>query len=274
MRTRTTVMLPAVVATALLLASCSSSDDAAGDASTGGVDLVSAGTLTLCTNPPFEPFVTEEDGEIGGLDVALATEVADDLGVQLTVRSTAFEGLQSGADLDTGACDIIAAGITITPERAAKIDFSEPYFDADQGLLVPEGSDLDSAESLAGKKVGVQQATTGETWAQDNGLETIQFEDLGLQIQALKTGQIDAAVNDVAVLGTFVGDGYEISANFSTGEQYGIGVKQGNTAMLDAVNSTLDRIRADGTYDALYTEYIGAAPSDTGASTAPSPSDG
>lgn len=274
MRTRPTVLLPVAAVAALLLASCGGGDDAAGDATSGGIDLVTAGTLTLCTNPPFEPFVTEENGEIGGLDIALAQEVATDLGVELTVKSTPFEGLQSGADLDTGNCDIIAAGITITPERQAKIDFSEPYFDADQGLLVPEGSDLDSAESLQGAKVGVQQATTGETWAEENDLDAIQFEDLGLQIQALKTGQIEAAVNDVAVLGTFVGDGYEISANFSTGEQYGIGVKRGNTAMLDAVNGTLERIHADGTYDALYTEYIGAAPSDTGAGASPSPSDG
>ncbi|HEY0216734.1 MAG TPA: ABC transporter substrate-binding protein [Cellulomonas sp.] len=274
MRTRSTILLPvAAVGATLLLASCGSSgDDAAGDATTGGVDLVQAGTLTLCTNPPYEPFEYEEDGEVVGLDVAIVNEVATDLGVTLTTKVTPFEGLQSGADLNTGNCDIVASGITITPERQAKIDFSDPYFDADQGLLVPEGSDLDSVESLAGAKVGVQQATTGETWAQDNGLETVQFEDLGLQIQALKTGQIDAAVNDIAVLGPFVSEGFEVSANFSTGEQYGLGVKKGSTALLDAVNGTLERIHADGTYDELYTRYIGTAPASSSAS--PSPSDG
>jgi len=274
MRTRTLAALPAAVAAALLLASCGGSgDDAA--SSEGGVQLVTDGTLTLCTNPPYEPFEYEEDGEVVGLDIAIVNEVATDLGVTLTTKVTPFEGIQSGADLNTNNCDVVASGITITPERQQKIDFSDPYFDADQGLLVPEGSDLDSVEALEGKTIGVQQATTGETWATDNGLQTVQFEDLGLQIQALKTGQVDAVVNDIAVLGPYVSEGFEVSANFSTGEQYGLGVKQGNTALLDQINDTLARIREDGTYDDLYTEYIGTAPmsSDT-ASAEPSPSDG
>lgn len=272
MRTRHLAVLPAAVAASLLLAACGGGDDAAsGDGSEGGVELVTAGSLTVCTNPPYEPFEYEEDGEVVGLDIAIVQEVADDLGVELVTKVTPFEGIQSGADLNTDNCDVVASGITITEERQAKIDFSEPYFDADQGLLVPEGSDLDSVESLEGKTIGVQQATTGETWAQDNGLDTVQFEDLGLQVQALKTGQIDAAVNDIAVLGPFVSEGFEVSANFSTGEQYGLGVKQGNTALLDAVNATLDRIREDGTYDDIYTQYIGTAPM-TSESASPEPS--
>lgn len=274
MRTRTLAALPAAVAAALLLASCGGSgDDTA--ASDGGVQLVTDGTLTLCTNPPYEPFEYEEDGEVVGLDIAIVNEVATDLGVTLTTKVTPFEGIQSGADLNTDNCDVVASGITITPDRQKKIDFSDPYFDADQGLLVPEGSDLDSVEALEGKTIGVQQATTGETWATDNGLQTVQFEDLGLQIQALKTGQVDAVVNDIAVLGPYVSEGFEVSANFSTGEQYGLGVKQGNSALLDQINATLERIRQDGTYDDLYTQYIGTAPmtSDT-ASAEPSPSDG
>ncbi len=274
MRTRTLAALPAAVAAALLLASCGGSgDDTA--ASDGGVQLVTDGTLTVCTNPPYEPFEYEEDGEVVGLDIAIVNEVATDLGVTLTTKVTPFEGIQSGADLNTNNCDVVASGITITPERQEKIDFSDPYFDADQGLLVPEGSDLDSVEALEGRTIGVQQATTGETWATDNGLQTVQFEDLGLQIQALKTGQVDAVVNDIAVLGPYVSEGFEVSANFSTGEQYGLGVKQGNTALLDQINATLERIRQDGTYDELYTQFIGTAPmtSDT-ASAEPSPSDG
>jgi len=277
MRTRSLAVLPAAVAAALLLASCGGSGDDAssGGASDGEVQLVSDGTLTVCTNPPYEPFEYEEGGEVVGLDIAIVNEVATDLGVTLTTKVTPFEGIQSGADLNTGNCDIVASGITITPERQEKIDFSDPYFDADQGLLVPEGSDLDGVEALEGKTIGVQQATTGETWATDNGLQTVQFEDLGLQIQALKTGQVDAVVNDIAVLGPYVSEGFEIGANFSTGEQYGLGVKKGNTALRDAVNATLQRIRQDGTYDELYTQFIGTAPmtSET-ASASPSPSDG
>lgn len=269
MRTRPLALLPAALAATLLLAACGGGDSGS-DAASGDVALVADGTLTVCTNPPFEPFEFEEDGEVVGLDMDIVGEVAKDLGVTLTTKVTPFEGIQSGADLNSGNCDIVASGITITEERQAKFDFSEPYFDADQGLLVPEGSGLATVEDLAGKKIAVQQATTGETWVNDNGLTAIQFQDLGLQVQALKTGQVDAAVNDIAVLGPFVSEGLEVAATFPTGEQYGLGVKKGNTALLDAVNGTLDRIREDGTYDAIYTDRIGVAPS--AASTAASDS--
>lgn len=253
----------ALAASALLaLTACAGSDDAAPAATDdSGVTLVKPGSLTVCSNPPYEPFEFEDDnGEIVGLDIDIVREVAKDLGVDLTVVVTPFDSIQSGASLNTDACDVVASGITITEERAGKFDFSEPYFDADQGLLVAEGSDLSDVESLAGKKVAVQMATTGETWAQENGLTTVQFEDLGLQVQALTTGQVDAVVNDIAVLGPFVSEGMEVAATFPTGEQYGLGVKKGNTALLDAVNGTLERIREDGTYDTIYTERIGTAP--------------
>jgi polar amino acid transport system substrate-binding protein len=256
--------LPAAVAGLLLLAGCADSGTAEPAATAeGGVPLVAEGALTLCTNPPYEPFeFTGADGEVVGLDIDIVNEIAEDLGVELSVVISPFEGIQSGQDLDTDKCDIVASAITITEERAAKIDFSEPYFDADQGLLVPQGSELSDVDTLEGATIGVQQATTGETWAQENGLQTVQFEDLGLQIAALETGQVDAVVNDVAVLGPFVSEGYEVAANFSTGEQYGLGVRKGNTELLDAVNATLDRIREDGTYEAIYTEWVGVAPAE------------
>jgi polar amino acid transport system substrate-binding protein len=266
-------LIPLGLAAALALTGCaSSSSPAASTAATGGssaastaatasVTLVDPGKLTVCTNPPYEPFeYNDASGNVVGLDMDIVGEVAKDLGVTLATTVTPFEGIQSGADLNTGNCDVVASGITITADRQAKIDFSDPYFNADQGLLVPEGSTLKDLASLKGKNVGVQQATTGETWAKDNGLDAVTFEELGLQIQALKTGQVDAVINDIAVLGPFVSQGFKVAANFSTAEQYGLGVKKGNTALLTAINATLARIHADGTYDAIYTTRIGTAP--------------
>jgi len=252
----------ALAATALLaLTACAGGGDGGSASDDGEVHLVRAGTLTVCTNPPYEPFEFEDDdGQIVGLDIDITREIADDLGVDLQVVVTPFDSIQSGASLNTDACDVVASGITIIDERAEKLDFSAPYFDADQGLLVAEGSDLDTLESLAGTKVAVQMATTGERFAQDEGLTTVQFEDLGLQIQALQTGQVDAVINDIVVLGPFVSQGFEVATTFPTGEQYGLGVKKGNTALLEAVDATLERIRDDGTYDAIYTERIGTAP--------------
>ena len=258
MRTPLRIVVP-VAAAALLLTACSSTaNDTGGDQ----ISLITDGTLTVCTNPPFEPFEFEKDGEVVGLDMDIVGEVAKDLGVEMAIKITLFEGIESGQDLNTGKCDIVASGLTITPGREAKMDFSEPYFDANQGLLVPAGSDVASLEDLAGLTVGVQTATTGLTFAQDNGLTTAEFEDLGLQIEALRAGQIDAVINDIAVLGPYAGDDLEVSTIFPTGEQYGLGVKTGNTALLAAVNDTLARILSDGTYDDIYIKYIGTEPTE------------
>lgn len=260
---RTSLLLTGL---ALVLTACSGgpSDDATGgDATTGSgtgsdaVELVADGTLTLCTNPPYEPFEYEEDGEIVGFDVSIVGEVAVDLGVELRVISTGFDGIQSGAALEAGTCDIVASAITITEERRANLDFSAPYFDADQAVLVAAGSDVADESDLQSLTVGVQQATTGAAWVADQALTGVEFEDLGLQVQALRNGQVDAAVNDVAALGPFTDEGLEVAFTIPTGEQYGLGVRKGNAALLTAVNATLERIQGDGTYDALYTEYIG-----------------
>lgn len=259
MRSLTRLAVP-VAAAALLLAGCSSTANDPGDGE--GVNLIDEGVLTVCTNPPYEPFEYEEGGEIVGLDMDLVAEVAADLDVDLEIKVTPFEGIQSGADLNSNNCDLVASGITITEEREENMDFSDPYFDADQGLLVPAGSGLASVEDLEGLNVGVQQATTGLDWATEQGLTTVEFEDLGLQVQALRGGTVDAVINDIAVLGPFAGDDLEVSTTFPTGEQYGFGVKTGNTALLEAVNGTLDRVRSDGTYDEIYEKYIGQAPAE------------
>lgn len=259
-----TLALVGAAGLVLAVGACSSTATPEGDDATpGAVTLVDPGTLTVCTNPPYEPFEYDEGGEVVGFDIDLVSEVAADLGVELAVKVTPFDGIQSGQDLESGNCDVVASGITITPEREEKMDFSNPYFDADQGLLVAAGSGLDSVEALEGLQVGVQQATTGETWATEQGLTTVQLEDLGLQIEALRSGQIDAAINDIVVLGPFVDDELEIGTTFPTGEQYGLGVKSGNTALLDAVNATLERIRSDGTYAEIYTTHIGTPPADS-----------
>lgn len=92
---------------------------------------------------------------------------------------------------------------------------------------------------------------------ESQGLTGVQFEDLGLQVQAIRSGTIDAVVNDIAVLGPWAVDGYTVAFTVPTGEQYGFGVKKGNTALLDQVNATLERVRSDGTYDEIWDEYIG-----------------
>ncbi len=226
------------------------------------VSLVAGDKLTVCTNPPYEPFEFEENGEIVGLDIDITAEIAKDLGVPQQILTVGFDALESGAALNSSQCDVVATGLSITENRKQNVDFSTSYFDADLGLLVPAGSALDSAESLKGKKIGVQVGTVGKDWVAENGLTGVEFADLGLQVQALKTKQVDAVVTDLTVLAPYVDADYVVTATFPTADQYGIAVKKGNTALLEAVNATLERITNDGTYDAIYTARVGLAPQD------------
>src|SRR5690606_32354725 len=125
------------------------------------------GSLTVCTNPPYEPFEYEEDGEIVGLDMALTGEIAADLGVELRPLNTGFDAIESGAALNAKQCDIAASAITITDQRKKNVDFSDSYFDADQGVLVAAGTEVADESDLEGLKIAVQQATTGASWVEE-----------------------------------------------------------------------------------------------------------
>ena len=227
-----------------------------------GVQVIKDGKLTVCTHLPYEPFQYNKGGEIVGFDVDLMDLVADDLGLEQDIVNTPFETIETGQAMATGKCDIAAAGMTITEERDQVIDFSDPYFEATQALLVKKGAGYDSLESLDGKTLGVQVGTTGEEYANENvpdGVEIKVFEDLALLLEAVKSGSIDAAINDNTVLVDYSEQNpdTEMTAEFETGEQYGFGVAQGENAdIIDAVNEAFKKAHEDGTYDKLFEKYF------------------
>jgi polar amino acid transport system substrate-binding protein len=266
-RLRSPAVAAALATAALVVGACG--DDDEGTAS-GGVDLVDSGRLTTCTHLPYRPFQFEQEGEIVGFDVDLIDLVARKLGVEQSIVDTPFEGIQSGEDLNARKCDIAAAAMTITDERKQKIDFSDPYFDANQALLVKQGSGIKSFDDLKGETLGVQSGTTGKMYAEENaapkGVELKDYEDLALELNAVKTGQIPAAINDIPVLLDFVKQNpdVEVAATFETGEQYGFGMKKGTSQELrKVVNDTLRQARRDGTYDRLYEKWFGRKPGQT-----------
>jgi polar amino acid transport system substrate-binding protein len=233
----------------------------------GGVKLVHAGKLTTCTHLPYPPFQSEQGGKVVGFDVDLVDLIAQKLGVRQDIVDTPFEGIKSGQDLDTGKCDIAAAGMTITPERKAVIDFTQPYFDATQAMLVKKGAPYDSLASLAGKKLGVQTGTTGKDYVMAHkpaGVSVVEYDDLATEQQALATGQIDAAVNDLPVWLDYIKKNpgrFEVSTQFNTGEQYGFGIRKGgNPQLLRTANEVLAKAKSDGTYTRLYEKWFGTKP--------------
>nr|WP_243658770.1 transporter substrate-binding domain-containing protein [Tamaricihabitans halophyticus] len=230
------------------------------------IELLEAGQLKTCTHLPYPPFQSTENDEIVGFDVDVVDEVAKRIGANQVIFDTSFEGIETGQSFEIGDCDVAAAGMTITPERERVMDFSDPYFDALQSLLVRTGSDISSLADLRGKTLGVQQGTTGEEYAtreqQKNGYRTIQFEDLALLQTAVLTGRVEAGINDNGVLYDYAKDNPKttVSAEFDTGDRYGIAVRKGNGALLAKINEVLAQIEADGTYDQLYLKWFGRKP--------------
>ena len=254
----------AIVAAALAFAACGEDDDAGGGGDSG-VDLVNSGEITTCTHLPYRPFQFEQGGEIVGFDVDMIDLVAKKLGVEQAIVDTPFEGIQSGEDLNARKCDIAAAAMTITPEREQKIAFSDPYFDANQALLVKKGSGIKSLEDLQGQTLGVQSGTTGKMYAEENakGVELKDYEDVALELTSVKSGQVPAAINDIPVLLDFAKENpdVEVAAQFETGEQYGFGMKKGTSQELQAVvNKVIQRAKDDGTYEQLYEKWFGTKP--------------
>jgi polar amino acid transport system substrate-binding protein len=264
--------LAATAAAVLLLSltACGGDDEptTAAPPPAAGPKLIQPGKLTTCTHLPYAPFQFEEGGKIVGFDVDLVDLIAKDLGVEQAIVDTPFEGIKSGQDLNTGKCDIAAAGMTITDERKQVIDFADPYFDATQALLVKTGSGINSLESLKGKTLGVQSGTTGKDYVtaqKVEGVKVQEFEDLATEQQALATGQIDGAVNDLPVWLDYIKKNpgkFEVGAQFDTGEQYGFGIKKdGNPELLKRTNAVLQKAKSDGTYDKLYEKWFGTKPS-------------
>jgi polar amino acid transport system substrate-binding protein len=263
----------ALVAGALLLAgtatACAKKDT--GGTTGSGVKLVKTGVLTTCTHLPYPPFQSKDaSGKVVGFDVDLIDLAAKKLGVTQEIIDTPFEGIKSGTDLNSGKCDVAAAGMTITDARKQVLDFSDPYFDATQALAVLSGKPYKTLADLSGKRLGVQGATTGEDYVkaqnQKQGLKItiVSYKDLAAAQQALATGQIEAAVGDLPVWNEYVRNNpgkVVVAGGFNTGEQYGFAVRKGgNPGLLKTINDAIAAARSDGTYDKIYEKWIGAKP--------------
>ncbi|MFF0162413.1 transporter substrate-binding domain-containing protein [Streptomyces sp. NPDC005263] len=266
-RTRVLAATTAMAGLVLVSVSACTSTDSGGSGSktaAGGVRLVKGGQLTTCTHLPYPPFQSEVGGKVQGFDVSLVDLVAKDLGVKQDILDTPFENFKTGAFLNAGQCDLAAAGMTITEERKKNVDFSDPYFDATQAVLVDKKSGVNSLADLKSKKVklGAQAQTTGEEYVQKQGFDPVSFESSDAVLNGLRSGQVKAVIIDYPVVQGWLktkanADAFKVVDNLNTGEQYGFTVKKGNTKLLAAVNKAIKDAKADGTYKKLYEKWIG-----------------
>ncbi|MBO9626179.1 MAG: transporter substrate-binding domain-containing protein [Microbacterium sp.] len=273
MQRRTIIAGIALAAAATLaLAGCatgasdSGSGSGSGDAAANPYGLVEAGTLTVCSDIPYPPFEVE-GGDNGtgytGFDIDLLGAIAKKLDLKLAVQDVGFDALQSGTTLAAGTCDVGASAMTITDKRKANIDFSDPYYDSLQSLLVRTDSGIKSIKDLDGKNVGVQQGTTGETYANDNakGAQIVQYPSDGELWPAMQAGQIDAILQDqpVNLEHEKADSSYKIVETYNTDESYGFAFAKGEKKKLvDAVNGALKDLRDSGDYQTIYDSYFTA----------------
>ena len=260
--TKITRTLAVAVTLAIATAACASDDPdttADGDEMAADYTLITDGTLTVCTDAPYEPFEFEDaDAPSGfsGFDIDLVQAMADAEGLDLTVLVTGFDAIQSGTALAAETCDLAASAMTITEEREANVDFLDPYFDADQSLL----STTDGPATLADvTALGVQGDTTGADYAAENyDGEITEYPDGAALRTALEAGNIEAILQDLPVNALIAqeDDSYTIAETYPTGEEYGFAVAEGNTALRDALNARLQEVRDAGTYDEIFAEYF------------------
>ncbi len=242
------------------VASSASSAAASTSAAAGELTTVEAGKLTMATNAAFPPYeMTTDAGEFEGIDIETAQAIADKLGLELQIDDMDFDAAL--LSVQQGKADIVMAGVTVTDERKAVMDFSDSYATGIQSIIVPEGSDIASPDDLAGKKIGTQRGTTGYIYCSDDfGDENVVAYDDGLTaVQALNNGQVDAVVIDNAPAQEFVAanPGLKILDTSYAEEDYAIGVAK-NSPLKDDVNSALEELKADGTLQAIVDKYITA----------------
>jgi ABC-type amino acid transport substrate-binding protein len=192
-------------------------------------------------------------------------EIADRAGFEVEYENVEFDGLIRG--LDTDLYDATISAMTITPDREQQVDFSDPYFNADQCLLVTSYSDVESVDDLADATVGVQLGTAGQIETQEliNAERVGQgrmFRTIEDAFAALQDGEVAGVIYDLAVAQDAVeeSDGeLRIVETVPTGEQYGIAFPK-DSDLVEPVNEALAEIKADGTYEEIYERWIGVPP--------------
>ncbi len=245
--------------TCVLFTACGKEPEPA-SANASEVSTVNDGVLTMATNAAFPPYEYYDGSDIVGIDVEIAQAIADKLGLTLKVEDMEFDSIITA--VQTGKADIGLAGMTVTEDRLKSINFSDSYATGIQVVIVKEDSDIASLDDLAGKKIGVQLATTGDIYASDDfGEENVEKYNKGADaVMSLLSGKIDAVIIDNEPAKAFVAanEGIKIIDTEYAVEDYAACISKDNDALKEAVNTALAELTEDGTIQAILDKYIPA----------------
>ena len=226
----------------------------------GTFTTIVEGKLTMSTNAQFPTYeMTTDDGGFEGIDVEIATAIAEKLGLELDILDMDFDSALLA--VQQGKSDIVMAGVTVNEDRQLVMDFTDSYATGVQVIIVKEGSDV-TIDNMGEGLIGTQRGTTGNIYCTDDyGEEHVMAYDDGFTaVQALMNGQVDCVVIDNAPAQEFVKNnaGLTILDTEYANEDYAIGLNKGNTALLDAINTALNELISDGTVQTIIDKYIPA----------------
>ena len=241
----------------------------------GCVEEEATNKIIVGTSADFAPFeYTDASGNIIGFDIEMITTILESLNYTVEVQDIGFDSLIPS--LQSGTIDVIAAAMTITDEREEEIDFSDPYYEADQSVLVKKDSGVEInashnlenfTASIANLTIGAQTGTTGAGWVQENLIDVGLMAEANLKLYDLYIdavadldigpARLDAIILDLPVAQAFAEEtGREVAYTIITGESYGLGVREGETELLNNINAELGEFMASAGWTTLITKYV------------------
>ena len=243
------------------LAACGGNNATNGNATDGNAtDGDAKAVLTMATNAEFPPYEYYQGDKVVGIDAEVAALIADKLGMELEIVDIAFDSIIPG--VQSGKYDMGMAGLTVTPDRLEKVDFSTSYATGVQSVIVKEDGAIQSLDDVAGKMIGVQTTTTGDIYASDEfGEEFVTKYDNGAAaVQALIAGKVDCVIIDNEPAKSYVAanEGLKILETSYAVEDYAICFAKDNTELKDKVDAALKDLIADGSVQAVVNKYIPA----------------
>jgi polar amino acid transport system substrate-binding protein len=256
-----------VLAIALVLTGCGGGGGGGGQGGgQGGGGGGGGEQVTVASDIAYPPFEFEKNGRPVGFDIDLMREIGQRAGFTPKFKNVTFDGIIPG--LGNNLYDASITAMTITKEREQSVDFSDPYFNADQSLMVRSDSPIKSVDDIGDSTVGVQLGTTGELKAKElkqqgkiNG-EIRTYDTIPEAFSALENEQIEAVINDFPVSAYRAetgGGSLEVVQTIPTGEQYGVAFPKGSD-LVEPTNKALEEIKKDGTYAKLYEKWFGQKP--------------
>ncbi|QGG49245.1 basic amino acid ABC transporter substrate-binding protein [Heliorestis convoluta] len=256
-----TIASALLVALFVVLTGCGNQAQTSSVSTEGEMTKIVVGTEA--TYYPFE--WRDAQGNIVGFDIDLINAIGEEMGVEVEVRNIPFDSLIQS--LQNGNIDVIASAMTITERRQETVDFSKPYYESVQAIVVPTGSDITTAADLTDKKVGVQNGTTGSQVAADllgeRNSNINRFDTIANAFNSQIIGQVDAVITDKPVAERFIANNPNsnltiiVDESFEA-EYFGLAVRKTNPELLAKINEALEKLEQNGTIAQLLDTHMGS----------------